>query len=133
MLTISQGAFDNQGLIEAVDGSEVIYGSAATTPNNQFGLLNGGTWRAAGDGSVIEIRGDAIVDNNAEIILDGAGSEFRTNDGSPPTTLEDSFVDNFVGGTVRILGGRDYTTGNDLINRGTWQMGGHGERGQLLE
>ncbi|MGY6634141.1 MAG: beta strand repeat-containing protein [Alkalilacustris sp.] len=118
-------SFDNQGLIEAVDGSSVVFGSSATTANNQGGLLNGGQWRAAGDGSRLELRGPAIVNNNAEIILDGTGSELLSrSDVLTITALEASLADNFVGGTVRILGGRNYFTGNALTNRGTWELGG---------
>ncbi|WP_045220858.1 beta strand repeat-containing protein [Desulfonatronum thioautotrophicum] len=116
--TLSQ--FDNQGLVEAVDGSSVNI--TGITLNNQAGTLTGGQWRAAGNGSIIDIRGGQVVTNNAEIILSGAGSQFRAFEGTGFVALEDSLTTNQ--GTLRILDNRDYTTSNDLTNSGLLQLGG---------
>ncbi|MEA1053298.1 choice-of-anchor D domain-containing protein, partial [Lamprobacter modestohalophilus] len=122
-MVLTGAAFDNQGLVEAVGGSSVVYTSGATTLNNQAGTLTGGTWRVAGNGSEIEILGGPVVTNNAEINLEGAGSAFnsRTNV-STTTALEDSLTTNQ--GTLRVLDNRDYTTSNDLTNSGLLQLGG---------
>ncbi len=122
-MVLAGAEFDNQGVVEAVDGSSVIYTSGATTLNNQAGTLTGGTWRVAGNGSEIEILGGAVVTNNAEIILEGAGSVFNSRtDVLTTTALEDSLTTNQ--GILRILGNRDYTTSNDLTNSGLLQLGG---------
>ncbi|MBK1621632.1 hypothetical protein CKO42_25205 [Lamprobacter modestohalophilus] len=121
-MVLTGAQFDNQGLVEALDGSSVTYTSTGITLNNQAGTLTGGTWRAAGDGSVIEIRGPAIVNNNAEIILEGAGSVFRAAEVLSTTNLEGSLTTNQ--GTLRILDNRDYTTSKDLTNSGLLQLGG---------
>jgi hypothetical protein len=62
------------------------------------------------------------VTNNAEIILSGAGSQFRAFQGTGFVALEDSLTTNQ--GTLRILDNRDYTTSNDLTNSGLLQLGG---------
>ncbi|MGB5737205.1 MAG: hypothetical protein WBM40_22485, partial [Thiohalocapsa sp.] len=124
-MVLETAQFDNQGLVEAVNGSSVVYDSSATALNNQTGTLTGGTWRSAGNGSTIEIQGDAVTDNAAEIVLEGAGSVFRSRtDISTVTALEESLTTNQSAGTLRILDNRDYTTSNDLSNAGLLQLGG---------
>ena len=126
-LVLTGGSFDNQGLVEAVNGSSVSYTTSGITLNNQSGNLALGSWRVAGDGSTIDIRGPAIEQNTAEIILDGAGSQFRSIDLFTTETLEESLGSNNSGGILRILGGRDYTVqnaSNFLNNWGLIELGG---------
>lgn len=126
-LVLTGGSFDNLGLVEAVNGSSVSYTTSGITLNNQSGNLALGSWRVAGDGSTIDIRGPAIEQNTAEIILDGAGSQFRSIDLFTTETLEESLGSNNSGGILRILGGRDYTVqnaSNFLNNWGLIELGG---------
>jgi hypothetical protein len=121
-LNLIGGQFDNQGLVEAVNGSTVAYATTATTLNNAGGTLTGGQWRAAGSGSTIDIRGGAVAVNDAEITLSGPGSAFRAFDSFTPVALEDSLTTN--DGILRLLANRDFAPANALTNAGTIELGG---------
>lgn len=121
-LSLTSGAFDNQGLVEAVNGSAVVHSATATTLNNLAGVLTGGQWRAAGDGSRIDIRGGQVATNAAEIILSGAGSAFRAFDGAAPVDLEASLQSNT--GILRVLDDRDFIAANAIFNTGQIELGG---------
>ncbi|MGS4946643.1 choice-of-anchor D domain-containing protein [Meridianimarinicoccus sp. RP-17] len=121
-LILTSGSFDNQGLVEAVDGSSVEYSGSGVTLNNVGGVLTGGQWRAAGAGSTIDIRGGDVTTNAAEIVLSGAGSAFRNVTGITPVALEDTLTDN--DGTLRVLANRDFAAANGLTNRGAIELGG---------
>lgn len=123
-LSLTSGQYDNQGLIEAVNGSTVSYTVSGITLNNALGTLTGGRWRAAGDESTIDIRGGKVETNAAEIILSGAGSRFRAFEGTGFVALEDSLETNT--GILRVLDDRDFTStaGDPLVNEGLIELGG---------
>ncbi|MDF1818962.1 MAG: choice-of-anchor D domain-containing protein [Immundisolibacteraceae bacterium] len=128
-IRFGSGNFDNQGTIEALDGSEVDYTTTANTLNNSGGTLTGGTWRsiAAGSGSQVTINGGAVETNAADITVSGAGSVFRAREpvnGTTFATLESSLTTNAAAGVLRVLDNRDYTTGNNFDNSGVVQLGG---------
>ncbi len=128
-LELTDGRFDNQGTVEALDGSSVTYTTTAETMNNTGGTLTGGTWRAVatGNGATLTVNGGQVVQNNAEIVLSGAGSVFQARnptDSLNVVQLETSLTDNLANGTLRVLDNRDYTTTNDFTNAGTLDLGG---------
>ena len=119
-LVLTGGQFDNQGLIEAVNGSTVGYTTSGVTLNNSGGTLTGGQWRAAGAGSTIDIRGGRSSTTTPRSFWMAPGRSSARSAPRPPS-LEAARRP--TSGT-RMLGGRDYTAVNGLINRGTWEMGG---------
>jgi len=123
------GVFTSTGTVRATDNSAIEFGSSVTQSNNQAGVLTDGRWEAVstGNGATIALRGDAITDNAAEIVLSGAGSVIGVRPGTSTTqltTLEDSLTTNQATGVLRIVDNRDYTTSNDLTNAGVIQLGG---------
>ena len=117
--------FTNSGILEARNGGTALV-LAATITNISGTTLTGGTWRAVGNGSILNLRSGVITTNAADITLDTAGSVWRTQDpvSSVLTTLESSLTTNAAAGALRILGNRNYTTANALSNAGTLQLGG---------
>ena len=104
----------------------LLYVNPTTLTNSSGGTLTGGTWAAVGNGSTLNVRALPLTTNAAEIIVDGAGSVWRTQNPitSVLTTLESSLTTNAAGGALRILNNRNYTTTNALTNAGTMQLGG---------
>lgn len=102
-------AVDNQGLVEALDGSEVNYAVFATTSNNMSGDLVGGVWRAeeSGNGASITLRGDNITTNSADVTLKGANAVIQV----ATTSIEDTLDTN--NGALRLQDGQNFNaTGN---------------------
>lgn len=102
-------AVDNQGLVEALDGSEVDYSTIATTSNNMAGNLVGGIWRAeeSGNGATITLRGDDITANSADVTLKGANALIQV----VTTSIEDTLGTN--NGALRLQDGQNFNaTGN---------------------
>ena len=121
-LSLAGGAFDNRGLVEAVNGSSVTMLSGTTSVNNSGGTLTGGRWRAAGAGSQVAIRGGEVATNAAEIILSGAGSSVGAFQSASLIPIEESLATN--AGTLRILDDRDFVAENGLTNSGVIELGG---------
>ncbi|MEM7078889.1 MAG: choice-of-anchor D domain-containing protein [Pseudomonadota bacterium] len=129
-IRITSNRIDNttNGTMEALDGSAITMDAGGVIDNNVSGDLTGGTYRAVanGNGARLQINGDAITTNSAEIVVSGAGSTFEVRNGTSATftTLEDSLMNNSADGTLRILDNRDYTTTNSVSNDGTIELGG---------
>ena len=123
-LQLTGGTFDNQGTIEAVDGSNVTYSASAVTSNNLGGVLTGGTWRAIanGGGATLTLQGSSItgIAAGTEVELRGSGSLIRV----VATPLEATLTTN--DGTLRILDGRVFSMTSALDNNGTVELGGAG-------
>ena len=134
-LELTSGEFDNQGTVEALNGSNVTYTTTAMIANNSGGTLTGGVWRSAaeGDGARLTLNGGAVSSNAADITLSGVGSVLEVRDPANTVTttqLEASLIENLVSGALRILDQRDYeavdtftNTGNG-VNGGTLELGG---------
>nr|WP_242518727.1 choice-of-anchor D domain-containing protein [Halochromatium roseum] len=126
-LNINGGTFSSTGTVQASDGSTVAFGSSVNQANNQSGVLTDGRWVAesTGNGATIELSGDAITENAAEIVLSGAGSVVGVRESASSfTALEDSLTNNQADGTLRVLDNRDYNNSNALTNAGVIELGG---------
>jgi hypothetical protein len=122
--------FTNQNLVEATGGGivNVKPATAAALTNLSGNTLVGGTWRAAGNGSRLEIDAAPIHTNAAEIILDGAGATLRSRTLAAGTfaDIEATLATNAGGGTLRVLGGRNYaaTAAGPFVNAGRLELAG---------
>ena len=125
VVTIGAAALTNNGTIAARSGGVALV-NPTTLTNSSGGTLTGGTWASVGSGSTLTVRALPLTTNAAEIIVDGAGSVWRTQNPitSVQTALESSLTTNAAGGALRILNNRGYTTTNALSNAGTMQLGG---------
>ena len=134
----NNGSLNNQGTIRAAGGTLTIAETGGATNSGTFnsgagstlnvvssltnfagGTLTGGTYRADA-GSTINLKTAGITTNAATILLNGAGSAIITQAGAIETTL----ATNAQGGSLQILGGRNYGTALDLGNSGAIQLGG---------
>ncbi len=109
-LTLTSGIFDNQGTVEALNGSSVTYVGNTSTANNLAGVLTGGLWRAesTGNGATVTLRGQHITTNAADIYLSGAGSVIQvTNPSSVTQSIDNTLHTN--NGALRLQNGRTFT------------------------
>ncbi|HLG89932.1 MAG TPA: choice-of-anchor D domain-containing protein [Alphaproteobacteria bacterium] len=125
-LSITQGIIDNQGTVQALNGSSVTYGPSTTNKNNVGGTLTGGIWKAisTGGGATVSITGGPVVTDAAKITVSGAGSIFQAGNGSTFTPLEVSLTTIASSGELHVLDNRNYTTTNDIGNSGLLDLGG---------
>ena len=125
-MTLASGLFYNLGTVLAGDGSKVTAQGGLTTINNDDGALVGGTWEALSAGKVatVSITGGPVTTDAASIVLSGTNSVFRAGDGTTFTTLESSLNSIAAGGSLAILGNRNYTTGQTITDSGLLQLGG---------
>ena len=121
-LQLIGGSFDNQGTVEALNGSNVTYSATAVTSNNVAGVLTGGTWRsvASGGGATVTLRGSNITQIAAgtTVELSGAGSVLQAVAASLDSTLTTNT------GTLKIYNGRSFAMTGALANTGTVELGG---------
>jgi hypothetical protein len=127
-LTLTTGIFDNQGVVEALNGSTVTYVGNTSTANNIAGVLTGGIWRAesTGSGATVTLRGQHITTNAADITLSGAGSVIQVTNPSVVTqSIDNSLSTN--NGSLRLQNGRAFTaTANsgNFTNNGLLELTG---------
>jgi PEP-CTERM motif-containing protein len=118
----ASGTVTNNGTFE---GDQGIL-SLVSEPSNLSGnTLTGGTWIAADGGTVsFESTSNAIVVNDATLILDGPGSEIQTKTGAGNTyqQLEQTLTTN--DGTLEVTSNRNFAASNGLSNSGLIQLGG---------
>ena len=100
----------NNGTLQASNGATMNVTGGPLT-NFSAGTLTGGIYHADA-ASTINLNTAAITTNAATIVLNGAGSTLNTSVGPIETTL----TQNAAGGTLSILGGRDYAVANIAIN-----------------
>ncbi len=116
-LQLTGGTFDNQGTVEALNGSNMTYSTSAVTTNNVAGVLTGGTWRSisTGSGSTVTLRGSNIhqIALGTEVELSGIGSVLQVG----TTPLESMLTMN--AGSLRVANSRTFNTANAFINAGT--------------
>ncbi|HLA83415.1 MAG TPA: dockerin type I domain-containing protein [Thermoguttaceae bacterium] len=118
-LSLQDGVFKNRGIVEALNGSIVSYSLSATLQNNVYGILTEGTWRAVWTHGEIDshltLRGDNITRIAANTTVELSGTKSYLNVATTP--LENTLTTN--DGTLRLLGGRGYTTANAFTNGST--------------
>jgi hypothetical protein len=122
-LTVNtSGTVSNLGTFEAQGGTLAV---ASAVTNFSGGTLTGGTWEAAGGGTILFQAGPNPVSTNAAtVILSGTGSEIETRSGSGGSyqALEATLATN--SGTLEVLGGRGFAAAGPLDNTGTIELGG---------
>ena len=122
-LDIYSTTVDNGGTIAAAGASEVFFRNDAGATNNSGGTLTGGTWLADGStASIVFQAGAPITTDAADIVLDGSGTTFSVD----AQQIEQSLTLIATGGTLGIIGGRDYATANTLAAAatGSLELGG---------
>lgn len=110
---------DNMGIVAADNGAFLDIHSSTNIVNLLGTTLTGGTWRAKGAGSILELSNHTINANSAEIILSEAGSVLRGTQ-----IIEETLSNNNADGVLRVLSDRDYTTNLNFINDGVVELGG---------
>ena len=114
------GTFDNTGgTVRAQSGGTVSLLSANLS-NLVGNTLTGGTYQAAGTGSVIQLANNANVTQlNASVVLDGAGiiTDQSGNDAFRNLTGVGS-----TGGSFALINGHNQTAGGAFTNAGTVQV-----------
>ena len=110
-----KSAILNKGTVQAAGGTVTLASGAAA--DLVAGVLGGGTWRAAG-GSIA--FSDALTADAAKLILDGAGSTIS----AAGSSLEQSLTSIGTGGSLQVLGNRDFAASNGLLNAGEIRLGG---------
>jgi hypothetical protein len=124
-------SFTNQpgGTVE-INGGVLYMGYGLSTVSNlASSTLTGGTWIAAGGGT-LSFEGTTPIDTigaGTTVELNGAGSVIRTKSGVGPSyqTIEQTLVTN--DGTLDVFSGRNFaSTSAGITNNGTIQLGGGG-------
>jgi len=116
------GTVTNGGTFEA-DGGTL---SLVTLPSNlSANTLTGGTWMASGSGTLsFEGTANAIVTNDATIMLNGAGSVIETKTGGGGTYQQVDQTLTTNNATLEVLGGRNFAASNAITNNGLVELGG---------
>jgi len=112
-LFLNGGSWNNQGIIEALNGSTTDLDPAALA-NVSDGTLTGGTWKVAGSASAVEIISSPIHTNDAAILLDGTGAALTGETGG--ANLLTDLTRNQ--GSLTLLDGAILTTDAALTNSG---------------
>ncbi len=111
-LEITQGKIDNQGTVEALANSKVVFDTSATVLNNNGNTLTGGIWKAnsvGGSSATIDFQktDTSIATNNADIYLIGANSVIQgRNAGSVVQSLDSTLSTN--NGSLHLQQGRTF-------------------------
>ena len=123
--------FTNAGTVitEGTGGGFLgIQGSSLS--NLSGGTLTGGSYIARGSGNAFNILGIAIgassriVTNAAHLVLDGPASDIRGFNNGTFESIALSLQTIAAGGTLELLGGRDFETTNPLLNAGLVRLEG---------
>jgi hypothetical protein len=117
-ITLNGTNWSNQGTIQASGGGTL--NAQGTTTNFAAGTLTDGTW-SVGAGSILRLTGAAISTNAANIVLDGANSNFFSDSGT--TNALANLATNAAAGSFTIQNGRNFTTSGDFGNAGTLVVG----------
>jgi len=126
-LEITQGKIDNQGKVEALANSKVVFDSNATVLNNVGNTLTSGSWIAnsgGGTSATIDFQktNTSIATNNADISLIGANSVIQGRSATNVVQSIDSTLssnDNL--GSLRLQQGRTF---NATANSGNFSNAG---------
>ena len=112
---------DNSGIILVKSGALSFAGGLTNLAGT---TLTGGSYEADA-GATLELPPNStIATDNATIILSGAGSGIQgLNDLGMEVTLESSLTTIGAGGTLKILGGRAWTSPQTISNSGTINLG----------
>jgi len=118
----ASGTATNLGTFQA-DDSTLSLTSSLT--NFAVNTLTGGTWEASNGGTLsFDSPANAIDTNAATLVLNGPGSSIQTKTGAGGTyqQVEQTLTTN--DGTLEVIGNRNFSGSNGLINNGVVQLGG---------
>ena len=102
-------AFSNIGTVEVRSGTLAFTSSPVQLSGT---TLAGGTWNVFGNSTLAFPAGSSVIANSANVMLNGAGSEF------PALALLASNL-----GAFTLSDGRDFTTAGDFTNSGSLTVG----------
>ncbi len=118
--TTNGGTLDNTGGTIRAQGGGTVNLLGATLANLSGTTLTGGTYQAAGTGSVLEIANNANVTQlNASVVLDGAG---KITDQSGNDAFRNLTGVGSTGGSFALINGHNETIAGPLTNAGTVQI-----------
>jgi fibronectin-binding autotransporter adhesin len=112
--------FTNNGVLSVKNGDKLFLNCVLT--NLASGVLSGGNYEV-GSNSTLTLDFEVNTDD-ATIVLDGANSVFQANISTGATVIESSLTAIGSNGTLKILGGRNYTTANAIASLGILELGG---------
>ncbi len=115
------GQITNFGTFKAGSGATLLVGAGVFT-NYQNHTLTGGTYDALGTIQINQLgtAGGEIVNNDADIILDGLGSKFVDKAGLDALS---KLANNLSEGSFTIANGRSFTSANTFSNAGQVTIG----------
>jgi hypothetical protein len=123
-LALWAGTFDNQGVVAALNRSNVLFTSYGTVSNvSAAGELTAGTWQASdgGNGASISIvaapKAISTIGPGAAVSLSGPSSAFTIKGSSIDSTLTANQ------GSLSLLDGRTMYTSGSLSNAGVVTLG----------
>ena len=117
-ITLSGTNWTNSGAINAKNGGTLH--AQGTTTNFAAGTLTGGTWQVFG-GSTLRLINSGVTTNAANIVLDGANSNFFRDAGT--TNALAAFGANSAAGSFTIQNGRNFTSAGAVSNVGSLTIG----------
>ncbi|MBA3811869.1 MAG: hypothetical protein H0X27_09580 [Caulobacteraceae bacterium] len=124
-LIVNPYGFTNNGSITVGAGETLLLQSTRFT-NLSGGTLTGGRYEVDA-GSMLELMRDAtIAADNARIVLSGAGSSIQSFDTmtSQEIPIEATLTAIGPAGSLQLLGGRNWASGQAISNAGWLELGG---------
>jgi len=122
-LTVTSGSLSNMtnvGTLRSAAGSTLAVAGNLTNFDTASRTLTGGRFEVAGTMRLPVAGG--IVNNAAQIILDGTGSNLYAGNSGTVSALA-GFAFNASTGRFELRGGRDFATTGDFINAGAVEIG----------
>jgi hypothetical protein len=116
-ITLDGTGWTNQGTIQAQNGGTALAQGVVT--NFAAGTLTGGTWQVSAN-STLRLLGGNITTNAANIVLDGANSNFFSDTAS--TDALAGLVTNASSGSFTLQNGRNFTPSGAFTNAGTLDL-----------
>ncbi len=116
------GAFTNNGIMQALDGSTIQTINGGVVTNNIAGTLTGGTYRSVSTGNAASVAlngpGISTIAANTTVELSGATATMTFGG----TNLQSSLATN--NGTLKVHDGHTFSMANALTNNGLVRLGG---------
>ena len=115
--TVGGGTITNLGTIDSDGGGTIVVPSST---NFSGSTLTGGTWEASGS-SILQLTGDNITTNAANIILSSSAAHIYSSAGT--TNALANFTTNAAAGSFSLQGGVNYVTTASFTNAGFVTIG----------
>ncbi|MCA9755666.1 MAG: T9SS type A sorting domain-containing protein [Candidatus Eisenbacteria bacterium] len=126
-VAILSGAFLNAGMVEAIDQGQVTISPAVENLSRMDSDLIEGTWRASGEGALVDFGGGVItsIREGAAVEFDGSGSDLVAGGQSLSNTVD------YIEGTLRARSGRNLAPFSDVVLPGRLELSASSDYGLL--